>query len=253
MLHAFCHGKSRLFKRYLGHRDEGETRVCEEDEITALIMGPLDYLPAQAIGAFWSAVVEQGGQYPTLPFPAGPVDRARMHFWPRRGVEPDLFVELHWPSGERRLLLVEFKWNARLSGDDQLHRQWQEFLSPCERDEAYHLFIAPELSAGLNALSEQDIWNGRLLLRSWTSILSVLRNLTGPEAVLLQRWSIQVCRFLEQLGIKRFQGFTQLSAPPPINSPTVFWTPVNGFATLKPPAPLPSTQHSSAFIWSSMP
>ncbi|NBF10839.1 hypothetical protein [Pseudomonas sp. Fl4BN1] len=253
MLHAFRHGKSRLFKRYLGHRDEGEARVCEEDEITALIMGPLDYLPAEAIGVFWKAVVEQDGQRQALAFPAGPASRAHMHFWPRRGVEPDLFVELHWPDGERRLLLVEFKWNARLSGDDQLHRQWQEFLLPSERDDAYHLFIAPEISAGLNALSERDIWNGRLLLRPWTSILGVLRDLEGPGAVLLQRWSSQVSRFLEQLGVKRFQGFTRLNAPPPIKTPTLFWTPVNSFAELKPPAVPPYIQHSSSFIWSSMP
>jgi hypothetical protein len=35
MLHAFCRRKSGLYKRYLGHREPGEKRVCEEDEITA--------------------------------------------------------------------------------------------------------------------------------------------------------------------------------------------------------------------------
>lgn len=253
MLHAFCHGKSRLFKRYLGHREEGETRVCEEDEITALIMGPLDYLPAEAIGAFWKAVVEQAGQQQSLPFPREPVSRAQMHFWPRRGIEPDLFVELHWPHGERRLLLVEFKWNSGLSGNDQLHRQWQEFLLPSERDDAYHLFIAPEISAGLNALSHHDLWNGRLLLRPWTSILGVLRHLSGPEAVLLGRWAIQAAHFLEQLGVKRFQGFTGLRPPQPIKTPTIFWTPVNGFGELPLPTLIPSSKQATSFFWSSQP
>lgn len=61
MLHAFCHKKSGLYKRYLGHREQGEKRVCEEDEITALIMGPLDYLSAEATGMFWRALIERGG------------------------------------------------------------------------------------------------------------------------------------------------------------------------------------------------
>lgn len=254
MLHAFRHGKSRLFKRYLGHREEGEARVCEEDEITALIMGPLDYLPAEAVGVFWQAVVEQGMQQPRAAFPSGTVSRARMHFWPRRqGVEPDLFVELHWPCGQRRLLLVEFKWKAPLSGSDQLHRQWREFLQPDERGDAYHLFIAPEISAGLTALSEQDIWNGRLLLCPWAGILNLLRHLNGPGALLLERWTLHISAFLEQLGVRRFQGFTGLRPPPAIDRPTLFWTPINGFAELDPPDFFPATRQTGSFIWSSLP
>lgn len=129
MLHAFCQQKSRLYKRYLGHREEGEKRVSEEDEITSLLIGPLDYLPPQASGSFWRALIEREISE-SLTFPAGPIDRVRMKFWPRRSIEPDLLVELDWCTGERRLLLVELKWNAPLSGDDQLHRQWNEFLTP---------------------------------------------------------------------------------------------------------------------------
>lgn len=58
MLHAFSHKKSRLYQRYLGHRDEtSERRVTEEDEITSLMMGPLAFLSPAAITAFWIAVV----------------------------------------------------------------------------------------------------------------------------------------------------------------------------------------------------
>lgn len=252
MLHAFCHRKSGLYKRYLGHREQGEKRVCEEDEITAIIMGPLDYLPAEATGTFWKALIEKGGLDVPAPFPTGPVNRAQMHFWPRRGIEPDLLVELHWPTGERRLLLVEFKWNAPLSGDDQLHRQWREFLTSTEREDAYHLFIAPEISAGLNAMGEQDIWGGRLILRSWITILDVLRHLDGSRITGLEKWKSQVIAFLGQLGINRFQGFRDLSAPLAFPDSPVFWSPLNGFSELVPPASLPHKIQSPFFIWSSV-
>lgn len=251
MLHAICHRKSGLYKRYLGHREPGEKRVCEEDEITALIMGPLDYLPAEASGIFWRALVEHGGIDLPAPFPTGPVSRAQMHFWPRRGIEPDLFVELHWPTAERRLLLVEFKWNAPLSGDDQLHRQWREFLISSEQKDAYHIFIAPEISAGLSALGEQDIWNGRLILRSWITILDILRHLDRSRIAGLEKWKSQIIAFLGQLGINRFQGFRDLSPPlAPTKSP-VFWSPLNGFSGVVASASLPHDFQSPFFSWSS--
>ena len=251
MLHAFCHKKSGLYKRYLGHREQGEKRVCEEDEITALIMGPLDYLSAEATGMFWRALIERGGLDIPVLFPTGPVNRAQMHFWPRRGIEPDLLVELHWPTGERRLLLVEFKWKAPLSGDDQLHRQWREFLTPDERKDAYHFFIAPEISAGLNAMGDVDIWGGRLILRSWITILDVLRHLDGSSINGLNKWKSQVIAFLEQLGIKRFQGFICLPAPLAFSDSPVFWSRLNGFSEFVPPAFLPLKVQSHSFIWSS--
>ncbi|MGA3679547.1 hypothetical protein [Pseudomonas graminis] len=251
MLHAFCHRKSGLYKRYLGHREPSEKRVCEEDEITALIMGPLDYLPAEATGMFWRALVENGGLDMPAPFPTGPVNRAQMHFWPRRGIEPDLYVELYWPTGERRLLLVEFKWNAPLSGDDQLHRQWREFLISSELKDAYHIFIAPEISAGLSALGEQDIWHGRLILRSWITILDVLRHLDGSRIAGLEKWKSQVITFLEQLGINRFQGFRDLLPPLTLPKSPAFWSPLNGFSGLVAPTSLPRDTQSPFFIWSS--
>ena len=94
MLHAITHNKSRVYQRYLGHREPGEKRVSEEDEITALIMGPLAFLPASAIGAFWMALVKKGKPEA---FPEGPVAQAEMRFWPRKNrIEPDMLVELWW-------------------------------------------------------------------------------------------------------------------------------------------------------------
>ena len=251
MLHAFCHKKSRLYKRYLGHRDEGEQRVCEEDEITALILGPLDYLPSEAVGIFWRAVIEQGGREIPLALPPGPVVHTEMHFWPRRNIEPDLLIELHWADGVRRLLLVELKWNAGFSGSDQLQLQWREFLTSAEREVAYHVFIAPEISAGVTALSRENIWGGRLLLRSWVSILHVLQHLEGTPDDGFAKWKSQVVSFLARLGIMPFRGFAGLDIPHKTSKSPIFWSSLKGFAPLLPP-PVPTpTSKPLFFSWSS--
>ena len=251
MLHAFRREKSRLYKRYLGHREEGERRVCEEDEITALILGPMDYLPPAAVGIFWRAVIEQCSPELPLAFPPGPVVRAEMHFWPRRNIEPDLLIELHWAGGVRRLLLVELKWNAGLSGSDQLQLQWREFLTSAEREVAYHVFIAPEISAGVTALSKENIWGGRLLLRSWVSILHVLQHLGSAPDDGFAKWKSQVVSFLARLGIKPFRGFAGFNVPQNTSGSPIFWSSLKGFAPLLPP-PVPTpTSKPLFFSWSS--
>ncbi|HDS1738272.1 hypothetical protein NPS49_05845 [Pseudomonas putida] len=249
MLHAFRRNKSHLYKRYLGHREEGEKRVCEEDEITALIAGPLDFLPPEASGAFWRALLESDVDE-NLPLPTGAVSFLRMDFWPQRSVEPDLLVEMGWSNGERRIIVVEFKWRAPL-GTDQLHRQWDEFLTDAEREVAYHLFIGPELSVGLNALGQTDIWNGRLILRSWLNVLQILNKLDCSSYTGLSKWRSQVTSFLGQLDIKRFQGFQQLS-PATVPARThVFWNPLNGFDTKAPDLPVVVNPKPNHFLWSS--
>ncbi|MDI3398846.1 hypothetical protein QLG12_11580 [Pseudomonas sp. V88_4] len=253
MLHAFNQGKSSLYRRYLGHREIGEKRVCAEDEITALIMGPLDYLPAESAGLFWRSLIERGGRDVHPAFPDEAADRAQMRFWPRNGVEPDLLVELGWPTGERRILLIEFKWDAPLSGDDQLHRQWLEFLTPAERTDAYHVFIAPDISAGLNALGERDVWNGQLVLHSWLGVLNIVRSMRTSGFTGLETWKSQITRFLGKLGIFRFQGFDSLSLPPIVESTTVFWSPLNGFSTLKPSTVPSSPLGQPFYFWSPVP
>lgn len=222
MLHSFCHRKSNLYRRYLGHREEGEKRVCEEDEITSLIMGPLDYLSDQARALLWKALVEHGSTTERA-FPSGPIRSAEMKFWPRKSIEPDLLVQLEWETGERRIILVEFKWRAPLSGDDQLHRQWSEFLTADERDVAYHLFIAPDISAGLNALGRENVWQGKLVLRSWLDVLNVLSEMDCSTDIGLSKWRFHVTDFLGRLGIERFQGFRGLYLPVLPECAQLFW------------------------------
>lgn len=212
MLHAFSHKKSRLYRRYLGHRDEtNESRVAEEDEITSTLMGPLAFLPPAAIAAFWGAVVNL--RNPEYAFPAEAPIRAEMCFWPRRNrVEPDLHVELTW-GNHTLILLVEFKWRAPLSGQGQLHDQWKTYLRPEEQSRALHLFIGLDVSEASNALNRQDVWNGKLLARSWFDILTAVSTIQTGPGMALKRWSDQVQRCLELLAVEPFNGFAKLAQP----------------------------------------
>ncbi|SEN20744.1 hypothetical protein SAMN04487857_111192 [Pseudomonas sp. ok272] len=230
MLHAISQKKSQLHKRYLGYREPDEVRVGEEDELTSLLIGPLAFLPAQAIATFWERLIKHA--HPSIDWPTGTVTQAQMHFWPRRPIapqryiEPDLLVQIHWPTGERRTLLVEFKWRAPLSSERQLHDQWQKFLTLEEQAHALHLFIAPEVSHGLAALDQDDIWQGRLLLRSWLDVLACLQRLPQTEDEPLGHWAAQVTKVLAMLNIHPFQGFVNLDAPTlEVTTQPIFWQP----------------------------
>lgn len=227
MLHAFSHKKSRLYRRYLGHRDDAtELRVAEEDEITSIIMGPLAFLSPAAIGAFWVGLIHL--RNPEHKFPDGLPTQAQMYFWPRRGgIEPDLRVDLAWGS-ESRTLLVEFKWRAPLSGERQLHEQWGTYMKE-EQDRGLHLFIGLETSAASNALAREDIWNGKLLLRSWFDVLTTLPTVKTGAGLELKRWGEQVREFLNLLAVRPFCGFKDLPPTEIANvSGPIFFHPVPG-------------------------
>lgn len=225
MLHAFSHKKSRLYRRYLGHREDAtELRVPEEDEITSIIMGPLAFLSPAAIGAFWVGLVRL--RNPEHEFPDGAPTHAQMHFWPRRGeIEPDLRVDLAWGS-ETRTLLIEFKWRAPLSGKQQLHKQWGTYLKE-EQSRSLHVFIGLETSAASKAQAYEDIWSGKLLLRSWFDVLTTLPTLKTSAGLELKRWGEQVREFLNLLGVRPFYGFKSLPPSTIANvSGPVFFQPI---------------------------
>lgn len=212
MLHAFSHKKSRLYRRYLGHRDETtEHRVAEEDEITSTLMGPLAFLSPATIAAFWVAVVHL--RNPEYPFPTDAPTRAEMHFWPRKGrIEPDLRVELTWGT-HTQILLVEFKWRAPLSGEEQLHDQWEIYLDADEQSRALHLLIGLDTSEATNALNRRDVWKGKLLMRSWFDILTAVSTIRTGPGLELRRWSEQVRKCLKLLAVEPFGGFESLVTP----------------------------------------
>lgn len=224
MLHAITQKKTNIHLRYLGNREEGERRVTAEDEITALLLGPLAFMPYADVATFWQAIVDRPESWPP-----GEVETARMSFWePRkvaagkRKIEPDLLVDLQWTDGARLILLVELKWRSGLSGDNQLHDQWELYRSNDEH-RALHLFIAPQIGEALQAKARKDVWGDCLLPISWQQVLSRLpkQNDVSPG---LGRLLMQMEDTLKMLQIKPFKGFSKLAPPSPIlTTSPIFW------------------------------
>ena len=245
MLQAINQGKSSFYKRYVGHREKDE-RVSEEDELTSLILGPLELMPGHLSAIFWGTLLSE---FKNPYVPTGFPEKAEIHFWKSRkniatgrSIEPDIVVDLMWPSGESFLLLIEMKWRSPLSGEDQLHVQWTEYLSEEERSKALHLFIAPETSEALIARGASDVWSGRLLAISWFDILSILQDKIRQNDLNyehLMPWMNQVVALLDKLGIRPFRGFKDLKLPEysiSKESKHLFWYGFIGFTYLTQPA-----------------
>jgi hypothetical protein len=257
MLQAITRNKSNIHRRYLGHRDIDEYHVREEDELTALLLGPLELLPDNVNAYFWYQLLKTHGAQ-DLPddFPTG----SRILFWPSRKtrygtrIEPDIEVVLLWPNGSNRTLVIELKWRAPLSGKRQLHDQWGEYLTADERKHGFHLFIAPETSAALRALSDQDVWRGKLIPLNWHTVLASLRSISAcqqQEAKLLHAWSSQVTAVLTKLHIHEFNGFNSISTARHMEGleqkGLIFWRGFSGFDGLKT-YPQRLLDHSSIFF-----
>ena len=256
MLHAtFAGGKSNRYRAYQGYRDDLAPRVHEEDEITSIVLGPLDFLPAASVQTFWLTVFEICGLGEQDLIPQAPPNRSTVKFWDSRladqggvRIEPDGRVDLFWDnSGDvaiRKILLIEVKWRAQLSGTNQLHRQWQDYLTDDERPHAVHLFIGIETSAGLEAKSSPlgDVWNGKLVLITWREIRAALA-LLALRADALGRWALRADHFLKKVGIRRFLGFSDLSVGTvvaPVEHHSIFWNKFSTWAWLNLTRPIVS-------------
>lgn len=214
MLHAISQKKGNLYRRYIGQRDAGEIKVHEEDEITALIFGPLALMSPKIIADYWRYLLIKCAA-PDIP--DGDHLIAKMNFWPSRSrnntrIEPDLQVTFTCADGSTRVLLIELKWRAALSGKDQLHKQWQIYLDKDEREHGWHMFIGLGISSASEAKENQDVWNNRLLPLDWLTILSLMEEMCRlPAYSDLKPWAEQVSLVLGRLGVVPFRGFGQFS------------------------------------------
>lgn len=223
MLHAINQNKSTLYKRYGGYRDLNDHRVCEEDEITSTIIGPMDFMLPDEVHRFWSALFQLKSRTDVFgELSYQPPKSIEVKLWPsrqvkaggRERVEPDATIEFIWPDKTRILLLIEFKWRSNLSGDDQLHRQWNHYLTKKEQAYTFHLFIAPVITEGASARNSElgDIWGDRLILITWETFRRALNTIRKNDKATtsLGRWSTVADSFLQKIGIKKFVGFGNL-------------------------------------------
>lgn len=221
MLHAFARNKSRAYRRYLGIRDSSEPRVSAEDEITSLIFGPLEFLSALDNWTLWKLVLQSPVSVRAChPLPSeffldfSPVS-CTFEFWPRKDhIEPDLAVRFADDEGETRSLLIELKWDAGMSGADQLKKQWLRYQQG-EHARSLHVFIAKraqELVPDLTPWICRDA-NGaeavRLRTIRWHEFKHEIAKIPGNAAAstALGRWAALVSEFLGKLSIRPFLGF----------------------------------------------
>lgn len=224
MLHAINQKKSSHYKRYLGHRDSNDGRVCEEDEITSTIIGPMDFMLPDEIHRFWSALFQLKSRPDVFGVLSDQSPKSmKVKLWPSRQVqiggreriEPDATIEFIWTEKIRCLLLIEFKWRATLSGRDQLHRQWNHYLTKEEQAHTFHLFIAPVVTEGASARHSElgNIWGDRLILITWETFRIALDTIkrNDRDTTSLGRWSSVADSFLQKIGIETFGGFGRLA------------------------------------------
>lgn len=241
MLHAIAKHKTTIHTRYLGNRDTDERRVPSEDEIISTVFGPLAFLSPSDNYLLWQHILTELGQSTFLPS-AQPVSSS-IEFWPKKQhaitgqyIEPDVLIRMNWDDNQTRIFLIEFKWGARLSGDDQLHKQWLYFLEDEERKLALHIFIAPSITQALlaprNIEAGGDVWrlnspliDSALIPISWFSMRSIIARLNNTGTA-INHWGRLVDVFLEKIGIIKFSGFDMINhetSLPESLPETIFW------------------------------
>lgn len=238
MLHAIDRRKTSFHNRYSSRseREGHEKRVPAEDEITSLIFGPLDFMSAEQSITVWRYLLASAGRADFLPLSSP--QAIDLSFWDRRvsckdarPVEPDIVVRMRWPNGDCRTLLIEIKWNAGLSGEHQLRRQWEGYLrSDEERARAMHIFIAHDVLCGLNELQQRAGANftmSSLILCPWLRVRAVLNSVlaTSTDGG-LRRWAKLADGLLKKLGVYSFSGFSGWNMKVPdgdFSASRVFW------------------------------
>lgn len=221
MLHAFTRNKSRAYTKYLGVKNLSEPRVCSEDEITSIVFGPLDFLSPADHWSVWKSVLQgHASMHASGPMPPNftegfsPVE-CQLDFWPRKHrIEPDIVIKFTDAVGESRSLVVELKWNAGVSGDDQLQKQWLDYQAGLHAS-SLHVFIAKQMS---ELPSDRHAWSvsgggsvraSRLRAVRWHDLRHEIAKLAGLPAtsLALVRWCELTNAFLSLVGIRTFAGF----------------------------------------------
>jgi hypothetical protein len=218
MLHAIRRKKTIHHSRYLARDASYAGRVAAEDEITSTIFGPLAMFAAATSIGFWRALLGNRPGFLPDEAPSG----AEYRFWPRfpaatgdgGTVEPDLLVTYDFPTHGRRLLLVELKWKAPLSGEDQLELQWGSCIKIGERAQTLHLFIAPTPLEAFAAQTSGDLWgprdgSSRLIPVPWLHVRASLARLVAAQHPLAP-WASLAEHMLGRLGVADFRGFREV-------------------------------------------
>ena len=236
---------------------EADSRLPQEDLVTSMVFGTLQYLPAAAIVRFLTTALRTlrapaEAQLALTQLAEAPDPWVRFAFWPNLAatsqdaqvsrIEPDVVIKCWRRQADQRQepclrILVECKWNSSLSGEEQLWRQWTA-LSDAQRQQTLHVYLVKDASQGWAELfpvtpplsDAHQMWRQRAFVVTWAQLIrpEVLR-LSGP----VHRWLEDMHQLLIRLGIVPFDGFHAVAqeayAPAP---PILFWHRFHGFAQL---------------------
>ena len=121
----------------------GERRT-QEDEVTSLMLGVLAYQPTAVVWAIMRTWMVNLGVDETIQLPEV-VDHdlaSTISFWPRlNSVEPDFMIDFFRRQKLELRVVVEAKWNAGQSGDDQFKKQRVEFERDASPSQFVHLAL----------------------------------------------------------------------------------------------------------------
>lgn len=186
-----------------------------EDEMTSIIFGPLMYMPPEDVWTLFRA---------WLPFddelwPAGVSDGMDLSFWPNLSpagrIEPDLLVRFT-KNGELFLtVMFEIKWNARISGHDELTKQWNA-LKDKEKANAFHVYLVKNTGIGIHEVTQSledsgsTTWRKRLVCIGWRSLVEILKFGNLPFGKAMNFWAEGLLAFLKRRGQTTFTGFEWL-------------------------------------------
>lgn len=215
MLHANHSRKSRLpFLRYVANANEQSHRRTQEDEITSIVFGPLDFMPEASVKRILAAL------FGSEPIPED--HRVSIMLWPRYGnVEPDVVFIEQLEAERNRAYVLEIKWNAPL-GDDQVDRQ-RAAVRDSNIDLMGHIVLSRypiEVDSNSKNLTWMDFND---------SILQVLRN--DRRDTIAKRWAELAWSFLESCNVRHFAGFSNFPGCPDESEQSgnrIFWSgPIN--------------------------
>jgi hypothetical protein len=215
----------------------------DEDLLTSTVWGLLKYRSLRPIlTAFLSKAtlygndgIKFGGQ---ISGKLLDTDHLKFEFWPRDPDfgEPDLLIEV----GDLALL-VEVKFHAQLSGEDQLQRYWRLLNKRCSAKPRKHIifltadWIVPLLSENATAGLEGHLW-----WLSWYDLAEAIRESSNATASIGEVES-DLVRYMKRLGFEFFHG---ISSPPVEPLETIFWSDV--IPLISNYQPMPKVQ---AYFW----
>lgn len=208
-----------------------------EDEVTSIVFGEMRHLPTSDIWIFFTRLIPTA-QRIAINWPDDIPDKAKFRFWDRNKVEPDLSIDFFRTGEHIASLLIEIKWNSKLSPKCELVRQWADW--PHKSIPTMHFYLVKDRASGQKEVNQSfqiareqcesfdnpcckdgdfrrtqiskvmptfKAWQKCLLCIGWRDLLYQDKGLSSSA----QEWAKGVSAFLKSQGLETFSGFHWLS------------------------------------------